>query len=129
MRGFGELESAIMDQVWAAPGPVLVREVREALDERKPIAYNTVHTVMEILHRKGWLTRAEDGRAYRYSACATREEYAAHLIDQVFESGADRAATLVKFVEQMDPAEIAELRAGLDAAKGVVVKGAGTGSA
>lgn len=118
MRGFGELEAAIMDQVWAAPGPVLVREVREALDERKPIAYNTVHTVMEILHRKGWLTREKDGRAYRYSASSTREEYAAHLIDQVFESGANRAATLVKFVEQMDPDEAAELRAALNAAKG-----------
>lgn len=118
MRGFGELESAIMDQVWAAPGPVLVREVREALDANKPTAYTTVQTVMEILHRKGWLTRERDGRAFRYRAVGTREDYAASLIDQVFESGADRAATLVKFFEQMDPDEAAELRAALDAAKG-----------
>lgn len=118
VRGFGELESAIMDQVWDAPGPVLVRDVREALDAKKPTAYTTVQTVMEILHRKGWLTRERDGRAFRYRAVGTREDYAASLIDQVFASGADRTATLVKFFEQMDPDQAAELRAALDATKG-----------
>ncbi len=117
MRGFGELETAIMDEVWAASGPVSVREVRETLNDRKPIAYTTVQTVVEILHRKGWLTREKEGRAFRYTATSSREDYAAGLIDQVFESGADRTATLVKLVEQMGPDEAAELRAALSAVK------------
>ena len=119
VRGFGELESEIMDFVWSADGPVLVREVRDAVNDRRerPIAYTSVQTVMEILHHKGWLTRARDGRAYRYTAVHSREDYAASLIDQVFESGADRTATLVKLVEQMEPAEAEELRAALSAAK------------
>jgi len=117
VRGFGELESEIMDFVWTADGPVLVRDVRDAINDQRPIAYNSVQTVMEILHRKGWLTRARDGRAFRYSAVHSREDYAASLIDQVFESGANRTATLVKLVEQMDPAEAEELRAALAAAK------------
>ncbi|MEZ0109668.1 putative transcriptional regulator [Catenulispora sp. EB89] len=117
VRGFGELESEIMDFVWSADGPALVREVRDAINEQRPIAYNSVQTVMEILHRKGWLTRARDGRAFRYNAVHSREDYAASLIDQVFESGANRTATLVKLVEQMDPAEAEELRAALAAAK------------
>jgi predicted transcriptional regulator len=117
VRGFGDLEAAIMDAVWDAPGPVLVREVREKLTAQRPIAYTTVQTVMEILHRKGWLTRAKDGRAYQYQAASTREDYAAGLIDQVFATGANRTATLVKLAEAMDPAEVAELRAALAAVK------------
>ena len=117
VRGFGELESEIMDFVWSADGSVLVRDVREAINDRRPIAYTSVQTVMEILHRKGWLTRARDGRAFRYTAVRSREDYAASLIDQVFSSGADRTATLVKLVEQMDPAEAEELHAALAAAK------------
>jgi predicted transcriptional regulator len=113
VRGFGDLEAAIMDAVWGAAGPVLVREVREGLNAERPIAYTTVQTVMEILRGKGWLTRAKDGRAFRYQAAASREDYAAGLIDQVFESGADRTATLVKLAGQMDAGEIAALRAAL----------------
>src|SRR5438093_12864236 len=70
VRGFGELEQAIMDVVWVADVPLTVREVLERLnaDRPQPLAYNTVQTVLEVLHRKEWLTRAKDGRAFRYEA-------------------------------------------------------------
>lgn len=112
MRAFGELEQAIMDAVWAAAEPLTVREVLEQLNRNRsqPLAYNTVQTVMEILHRKGWLARAKHGRAFRYRATKDREEYAAWLIDQVWESGADRTATLVRLLDRMNDAEVAELR-------------------
>ncbi|MCT2591614.1 BlaI/MecI/CopY family transcriptional regulator [Streptomyces sp. N2-109] len=113
MRGFGELEQAIMDTVWAAEAPVTVREVLHRLTAERQLAYNTVHTVTEVLHRKGWLTRAKDGRAYRYRATRSREEYAASLIDQVWASGADRTATLVRLFDELDATEVAELRAAL----------------
>lgn len=117
MRGFGELEQAIMDVVWGSEDPMAVREVLERLngDRQQPLAYNTVQTVMEILHRKGWLSRAKDGRAFRYQATKSREEYAASLIDQVWATGADRTATLVRLFDAMDEAEVAELRAALAA--------------
>ncbi|MET9835763.1 BlaI/MecI/CopY family transcriptional regulator [Streptomyces sp. NPDC006385] len=117
MRGFGELEQAIMDAVWDAHAPLTVREVLEQLnaDRPQPLAYNTVQTVMEILHRKGWLSRAKDGRAFRYQATKNREEYAASLIDQVWETGADRTATLVKLFDELDETEVDELRAALAA--------------
>lgn len=113
MRGFGELEQAIMDVVWDAGEPLPVREVRERLRPERELAYNTVQTVMEILYRKGWLTRAKEGRAFRYEPTKTREEYAAGLIDQVWATGADRTATLVRLFDTMDEAEVAELRAAL----------------
>ncbi|MEU0721778.1 BlaI/MecI/CopY family transcriptional regulator [Streptomyces lavendulocolor] len=113
MRGFGELEQAIMDVVWDSGVPVTVREVLERLNGERPLAYNTVHTVTEILHRKGWLSREKDGRAFRYRATKSREEYAASLIDQVWATGADRTATLVRLFDEMDADEVAELRAAL----------------
>ncbi len=117
MRGFGELEQAIMDVIWAADEPLAVRVVLERLNRERPqqLAYNTVQTVMEILHRKGWLSRAKDGRAFRYRATKNREEYAASLIDQVWETGAHRTATLVRLFDELDAGEVAELRAALAA--------------
>ena len=117
VRGFGELEAAIMDRVWAAGRPVLVREIQDALRPDREPAYNTVWTVVEILYRKGWLARAKDGRAYRYRATASREEYTAGLMEEAFDTSTDRLATLRSFVQRIDPAEAAELAAMLDEAR------------
>ena len=59
MREFGELEMAIMDVMWAAESPCMVREVRERLRYDRPVAYTTVMTVMDILYRKGVLQRVK----------------------------------------------------------------------
>ena len=118
VRAFGELEAAIMDQVWAARRPVLVREIHDGLRPEREPAYNTVLTVVEILYRKGWLAREKDGRAYRYRPTASREDYTAGLMGEVFDTSTDRLATLRRFVERIDPAEADELRAMLDQARG-----------
>ena len=57
MRQFGELEAVIMDRLWEWGRPALVREVLDDLRKDRPLAYTTVMTVMENLHRKGWLRR------------------------------------------------------------------------
>src|SRR5258707_7702527 len=117
VRAFGELEAAIMDRVWTAGRPVLVGEVHDWLRPGREPAYNTVHTVVEILYRKGWLAREKDGRAYRYRPTASREDYTAGLMREAFEASTDRLATLRSFVQRIDPAEAAELRAMLDEAR------------
>ncbi len=117
MPQFGDLEAAIMGRVWAAGEPVLVRGVLEDLQRDRDIAYTTVQTVMEILHRKGWLVRRKDGRAFRYAATASREEYAARLMEEALATTPDRTAALVHFFDGLDEAEAAELREGLSAAK------------
>lgn len=103
-----------MDVVWAAERPVSVRDVLGDLGSRRPIAYTTVMTVMDNLHRKGWLSRERDGRAYRYEPVASRAAYAAGLMGQAFAQGGDPAATLVRFVEQLGPEEAAALREALE---------------
>src|SRR5260370_26764828 len=108
VRGFGELEAAIMDRIWSAPGPLLVREVQRTLHPER--AYNTVWTVVEILYRKGWLAREKDGRAYRYSATVTREEYTAGLMGEALEATGDRGAARRSFVGRIAPSEARALR-------------------
>jgi predicted transcriptional regulator len=113
---FGDLEAAIMEVVWSAGTPVRVREVSEQLNHDRPLAFNTVQTVMENLYRKGWLHRRKDGRAYWYEPVRSRDDYVAQLVTEALSVAEDPAATLVRLVETMEPGEVASLRAALDAA-------------
>jgi predicted transcriptional regulator len=117
VRRFGDLEAAIMDVMWAADDRLPVREVVMRLRPERELAFNTVQTVMDILHRKGWVDRELQRRAYRYWAKASREDYVAGLLARALESSPNRGAALARFVEQMDQAELVELRAALEAAK------------
>jgi len=113
VREFGELETAIMDVVWAADRAYLVREVRERLDYNRAVAYTTVMTVMTILHGKGVLCREKHGRAWRYWPAESREQHDARLMAEVLRSGGDQQVTMVRFVEQVSDEEIASLRTAL----------------
>jgi predicted transcriptional regulator len=115
VRSFGDLEAAIMDRIWSAGQPLLVRDVQKTLSPER--AYNTVLTVMEILYRKGWLAREKDGRAYRYHAAISREDYTAGLMGEVLAASADRAATLRRFAERIGPDEAEQLRQALEQAR------------
>ena len=117
MRSFGELEAAIMDRIWSAGRPMLVRDVQQALPPER--AYNTVLTVVDILYRKGWLVQEKDGRAYRYRAVVTREDYTAGLMREVLAASSDCAATLRRFAERIAPDEAEQLREALGQARRV----------
>ncbi|WP_449406872.1 BlaI/MecI/CopY family transcriptional regulator [Microbacterium maritypicum] len=114
VRQLGELEKLVMDRVWSWDHPVAVREVLEGLRDERSLAYTTVMTVMDNLHRKGMLTRQKDGRAYVYRPVMTREQHSAAFMGEVLAGTVDRTATLLHFVEQMPPDEAARLRAALD---------------
>jgi predicted transcriptional regulator len=108
----GELERAVMAQLWAAPGPLTVREVHDRLE--RELAYTTVMTVLGRLAKKGVVRQERDGKAYRYAAASSREQLAASLmLDALGDVGEDRAAALVAFVDQVGPEEVAALRAAL----------------
>ena len=114
LRPFGELESAVMDRLWAADRPMSVREVLEDLRGERRLAYTTVMTVLDNLHRKGWVTRHQEGRAYLYQAAASRESYAAALMSQAFNEGTEPSLTFARFIEALSPDEAATLRRALD---------------
>lgn len=115
MRGLGELEAAVMNLVWTRDAPVTVREILTDLHPVRPLAYTTVMTVFDNLHRKGWLRRELAGRAYRYTATVTREGYSAQLMRDALDDAGDPADALVRFLGQMTRDEAAALRNALDA--------------
>jgi len=114
MRQLGQLEAAVMERVWAGDRPVLVREVLEDLKQDRPLAYTTVMTVMDNLHKKGFLSRERQGRAYAYRAMRSREEHTAEIMEEVLATAGDRAATLLRFVESISADEMDELKAAID---------------
>lgn len=112
----GELERAVMDQLWAGDDPQTVRQVHEALAERG-LAYTTVMTVLQRLAKKGLVTQERDERAHRYAASRPREELVAGLmVDALSQTDVHgRQAALVSFVERVSPDEAAALRSALAA--------------
>jgi predicted transcriptional regulator len=99
-----------MDRLWLWNRPASVREVMEDLQRTRSIAYTTVMSTMDNLHRKGVLTREQEGRAYLYQPVLSREDYNATLMAQVLDQSADRTATLLRFVEKITPGELSRLR-------------------
>lgn len=103
-----------MERVWSDSAPVLVREVLADLQPVRPLAYTTVMTVMDNLHKKGFLARERQGRAYAYRALRSREEHTAEMMEEVLAGAGDRAATLMHFIESISADEMAELKAAID---------------
>lgn len=110
----GSLEAEVMELLWAADGPLTVREAMETLnrDRTPPLAYTTVLTVLSRLADKGAATRSIKGRAHRYAPAVTDE--AALAVNDVLRTYGDAAVT--HFLDQAgaDPALRDRLRALLE---------------
>jgi predicted transcriptional regulator len=115
-RPFGDLEATVMDLLWSAGRPLLVREVIDLMHPQRTPAYTTVMTVMDNLHRKEWLARTRDGRAWRYEPVLSREAYTARLMREALAVSDDRAGVLARFVEEIEPADAVALAAALQEA-------------
>ena len=101
MRGFGELEAVVMDRMWSREGKTAVRQVFEDLTAQREIAYTTVMSTMDNLHRKGWLARERAGKAYLYWPTLTREAYGARLMRDALDRSGDPDLVLTHFLEQI----------------------------
>ena len=62
-----------MKVVWRTD-EATVRDVYEALQETRPVAYTTVMTTLDRLYKKGLVHRKRDGRAFIYTAALERHE-------------------------------------------------------
>lgn len=114
MKEFGELESAIMDALWRAEGPLVVRGIRETMNYDREIAYTTVMTVTNILYHKGLLRREKAGRAWRYWPRETREEHTARIMREVLRGSRDQGTTILRFIERCSEEEMLRLHDALD---------------
>jgi predicted transcriptional regulator len=110
----GVLEREVMALVWAA-GEVSVREACERLDSS--VAYTTVMTTMDRLFKKRLLSRRKVGRAFVYSATATRDEMEGAVATELVQSLLQRnggeplpiLSSLVDAVSDRDRALLDEL--------------------
>jgi predicted transcriptional regulator len=110
---FGDLEAVVMDRMWSYGHPATVREVMEDLKKERTIAYTTVMTVMDNLHKKGWLRRKKTGRAFIYEPVGSREGYTARLMRDALATSDNQAAALVHFLADLSPEETAALQTAL----------------
>ncbi|ACO34052.1 MULTISPECIES: BlaI/MecI/CopY family transcriptional regulator [Acidobacterium] len=113
------LELQIMQVIWKL-GSANVTAVQAALEH--PLAYTTVQTMLNILHRKGKLRRKLEGRSYVYRAAVSESKATGHavrdLIDRVF--GGSTEALVMSLIKnrQIDADKLAELTRKLEAGKG-----------
>ena len=85
-------ELAIMKVVWRLD-KATVRDVYEALREKRTVAYTTVMTMMKILEEKGYLTKALVDRAHVYRPAQRRQQVVGAMVrdflDRVFDGAPD----------------------------------------
>src|SRR2546422_8858479 len=79
------LELEIMHVLWET-GPANVQLVQERLE--RELAYTTVQTMLNILHRKGRVKRTLKERAYFYRPAVSRRtvvgQHVGDLVDRLF---------------------------------------------
>ena len=111
----GSLELRVMGDLWAHE-PSTVNQVLERLNaqSRRPLAYNSVMTVMARLAEKGHLQRSKAGRAFVYTPAADRAEFlrrsAASAAAEVVEDFGELAVAGFVDTVQTDPQLLQTLR-------------------
>lgn len=111
-----ELETKVMAQIWDRER-VTVRDVLTAVNASadRQLAYTTIMTIMDRLHRKGILDCGRDGRTNVYRSRYGREEYLdararAEVAAVVDEFGDTALVHFTRQIESLDPERREQLR-------------------
>jgi len=114
-------ELEILRVLWER-GPSTVRDVYEALSEKKVTGYTTVLKMLQIMTTKGSVRRNEDQRAHVYEACVpaekTKQQLAGDVLQRVFEGSASQLMLHALAGQKTSREEIEELRRLLDEHEG-----------
>ena len=110
----GKLEKQVLNEAWRR-GELSVRDVYVTFGEK--IAYTTLMTTLDRLHKKRLLDRRKDGRAFLYVPAMSREEFEhgirEDVIDGLLGSGAEGVepvlACIVDTVSERDRELLDEL--------------------
>ena len=107
-----EVEQRVMEVLWSA-GNGTVSEVLALLDAPKPLAFNTVQTMLRILEQKGYVRHTEEGRAFRYFPLVDKAQASRSAVQTVvrrfFGSPGALALNLLQS-EDVSAEELAHLR-------------------
>lgn len=113
-------EQAILEVLWEL-GEASVRDVADKLSQQKPAAYNTVLTMLGVLHKKNLVTFRTEGRAFIYRATLTKDDVRdralSHLMTQLFDGSPETLALHLMKNHDVDPDRLQALREKVKAAK------------
>jgi BlaI family transcriptional regulator, penicillinase repressor len=106
------LELEIMSVLWET-GPANVQTVQGRIQARE-LAYTTVQTMLNILHRKGKVKRRLKDRAYFYYPVLSRQKAVAQavgeMLDRFFGGSADSLVLNLVEARRLTPDKLAEIQ-------------------
>lgn len=104
--GLGELEGLVLDRLWE-DGELATPAVHEAVGRPRGLAYTTILTVLQRLHKKGLVVRREQGKSHTYAAALARAEFArrrgVELAGLVTELSTEGLAAFLTEAHRLDP--------------------------
>jgi BlaI family transcriptional regulator, penicillinase repressor len=112
-----DAELEILTVLWRR-GPSTVREVFDALSERRGTGYTTVLKLMQIMAEKGLVTRDETERAHLYAPAQeegeTQSRLVGDLVRKAFDGSARNLVLHALSAERASEEELSEIRQMLD---------------
>jgi len=109
-----ELELQVLGILWEQ-GPRTARQVLDSLKDGKTRAYTTILTTMQIMHRKGLISRVPgEGLAHVYKHAVTRKQvfkpFFGKLVSKAF--GGNPSAVLQQLLElnTIDTDDLSEMK-------------------
>jgi predicted transcriptional regulator len=110
-----ELELEILKVLWD-DSPLPVREVRARLESRadRPLAHSSVITMLNIMHRKGFVRRKKEGKSFLFSPKLRKDTIARGIVgdvlSRVFEGSASDLVLNLLETADFDFDELDEIR-------------------
>lgn len=110
-----DLELEILKVLWTE-SPLPVREVRARLeaDANRPLTHSSVITVLNIMHRKGYLERTKEGKSFLFTPRVDKQQvsrgFVGDLLNRLFDGSPSAMVLNLLEASDVDADELAELR-------------------
>jgi BlaI family penicillinase repressor len=105
------LELEIMHVLWET-GPANVQTVQQKL--KRDLAYTTVQTMLNILHKKGKAKRTLKDRAYFYKPAVSRKQvvskHVTDVVDRLFGGSVESLVMSLLETKHLTPEKLARLQ-------------------
>ena len=97
-------ELEVLQIIWEH-GPCTVREVMNLLKPKRPRAYTSVMSLMNVMAEKGLLNQKAKGRAFIYSAKVSRDKTQSSMLSDLLNRAFDGSANalVAHLLQQAEP--------------------------
>ncbi|MCC7229609.1 MAG: BlaI/MecI/CopY family transcriptional regulator [Fimbriimonadaceae bacterium] len=109
LPALSENQLEIMDVVWKR-GEATLGDIWGELSQDRPVAKNTIQTLLSRLVDKGWLTTRSEGKIFHYSATRMRESTLANVVQKLVDT-AFKGSTEGLVMALLDGREISKVEA------------------